>query len=419
MANSKLPDGLIDVFADAVLVVDGDGRIRFANAGCVEVLGYEPTELIGRPVEVLVPPEVDGHAGFRRLFAANPRARGMGSGLDLHAVRKDGEVIAVDITLSPFEDDGEPLVVAAVRDMRHREGRSEILRVQATALESAANGIVITTRAGIITWANPAACRMTGYTADELEGQHTRILKSGEHPPELYKELWETVLRGEVWSGTIINRRKDGSFYHEEQTIAPVVDGGGEISHFIAIKQDVSVRVGLEKELQRLARVDTLTGCANRHHLLETANSELVRAQRFGYPVSVAIFDLDRFKSINDRFGHQVGDRVLRTFVERAQAELRGHDILGRYGGEEFVALLPHADIEGAFLAAERIRTSFAAGNSILPEGSTASVSGGVAEVEPGSLDIHRALQAADRALYRAKEAGRNRIARATEEDEP
>jgi diguanylate cyclase (GGDEF)-like protein/PAS domain S-box-containing protein len=419
MQKNELPDGLFDLFADAVLVVDGDGRIRFANAACLKILGYEPTELVGQCVEILVPDEVEGHDRMRRVIADGTKARGMGSGLELNAVLKSGERIPVDITLSPFVQDDEPLVVAAVRDMRNRNGKSEILRVQATALESAANGIVITTRAGTITWANPAACRMTGYEMDELVGRNTRILKSGEHPPELYEELWETILRGEVWSGTIINRRKDGSFYHEEQTIAPVVDDDGEITHFIAIKQDVSVRVGLEKELQRLARVDTLTGCANRHHLLETANSELGRAHRFGYPVSVVIFDLDRFKSINDRFGHSVGDRVLCAFVEAARAQLRDHDIIGRYGGEEFVAVLPHTDIEGAFLAAERIRESFGADTSILPEGRTASVSGGVVEVERGSLDIHRALRAADRALYRAKEEGRNRIVLAFERERP
>ena len=114
-----------------------------------------------------------------------------------------------------------------LRDLRGRADGTDALRVQATALQSAANGIVITDRSGIIAWVNPAACAITGYAADELVGQHTRLLKSGEHGPGFYSGIWRTVLRGETWSGTIINRRKDGSFYHEEQTIAPVVDAAG------------------------------------------------------------------------------------------------------------------------------------------------------------------------------------------------
>jgi len=413
MDEGGLDGGFFDVFADAIVVVDHGGRIRFANAACLEILGYEPLELVGQPVEILVPATTPEHTRLRRLYSKDPKARGMASGFELAAVRKDGTTIPVDITLSPLTRGGELLVAAAIRDMRGRSDSSEILRLQVTALESAANGIVITSRDGVITWVNPAACSMTGYPMDELIGQHTRILKSGHHPPEFYGELWRTVLRGDIWSGTIINRRKDGSVYHEEQTIAPVIGDEGEISHFIAIKQDISERVDLEHELERLARLDPLTGCANRRHLLEEAERELGRARRFGHPVSVIIFDLDRFKSINDRFGHPTGDRILRTFVSCATEMLRDHDILGRIGGEEFVAILPHADIGGAWGVAERIRASFAADTETLPGAGRATVSAGVVQVNPDGADIHRALQAADKALYRAKHEGRDRVVRA------
>jgi diguanylate cyclase (GGDEF)-like protein/PAS domain S-box-containing protein len=410
MDSDEFHAEFFDFFADAILVIDGEGRIRFASSASLEILGYEPMELIGETVEKLVPADNPGHTRLRKLYTDAPKARGMGSGLDLVAIRKDGRPIPVDITLSPFARDGERLVAAAVRDMSGRRTKDDILHVQVTALESAANGIVITNRDGIITWVNPAACSMTGYAMDELVGEHTRILKSGKHPPDTYKELWDTVLRGQVWSGTIINRRKDGSFYHEEQTIAPVVDDDGEISHFVAIKQDISIRVRLEQELERLARIDALTGCANRHHLLEASARELGRAKRFGYPVSVIVFDLDRFKSINDRFGHATGDDVLRAFVRHARDNLRDHDIIGRLGGEEFVAVLPHAESAGAFAVAERIRECFGGDSTLLPNGESVTVSAGIVEVEPGGGDIDRALQDADTALYEAKNAGRDSV---------
>ena len=120
-------------------------------------------------------------------------------------------------------------------------GRAEeSLRLQSTALESAANAIVITNREGTILWVNPAFTSLTGYTAEEAIGQNPRVLKSGKHDASFYKNLWDTVLSGQVWRSEIINLRKDGRLYTEEMTITPVRDERGEISHFIAIKQNIT-----------------------------------------------------------------------------------------------------------------------------------------------------------------------------------
>jgi PAS domain S-box-containing protein/putative nucleotidyltransferase with HDIG domain len=129
------------------------------------------------------------------------------------------------------------------------------LRLQSAALEAAANGIVITNDKGIITWVNPAFTQLTGYTAEETIGQNPRILKSGKHAPEFYGEIWKTILSGQVWHGEIINRRADGTFYTEEMTIAPVCQEQGEISHFVAIKQDISNRKQYEMEREAIISV--------------------------------------------------------------------------------------------------------------------------------------------------------------------
>ena len=124
------------------------------------------------------------------------------------------------------------------------------LRVETTALESAANGIIITGQRGNIRWANPAFLRMTGYSLEEVLGKNPRLLKSGQHEPGFYQDLWETILAGNVWRGEIVNRRKDGSLYVEEQTITPLVDENGQLSNFIAIKQDITERKRAENTLQ-------------------------------------------------------------------------------------------------------------------------------------------------------------------------
>jgi PAS domain S-box-containing protein len=137
------------------------------------------------------------------------------------------------------------------RDITDRVRAEEELRLQVTALQAAANGIVITDREGTIQWVNPAFTRLTGYSAAEAVGQNPRVLKSGRHDRAFYHKLWHTIMAGGVWQGEIVNKRKDGSLYTEEMTITPVLDDGGVISHFIAIKQDITRRKLAEEQLER------------------------------------------------------------------------------------------------------------------------------------------------------------------------
>jgi nitrogen fixation negative regulator NifL len=140
--------------------------------------------------------------------------------------------------------------VLTFRDITTERQAEERLRLQSTALEAAGNAVVITGRDGSILWTNPAFTQLTGYTADEVLGKSPRILKSGAHAESFYRHLWETVTSGQVWRGELINRRKDGSVYSEEMTITPVRDEHGEVTHFIAIKQDVSGRQQTERALR-------------------------------------------------------------------------------------------------------------------------------------------------------------------------
>ncbi|HHQ48488.1 MAG TPA: PAS domain S-box protein, partial [Acidobacteria bacterium] len=140
--------------------------------------------------------------------------------------------------------------VSAAKVRRVRREAEESLRLLTRALEASANTVVITDRDGTIQWANPAFTELTGYEIEEALGQNPRILKSGRHPDSFYKEMWDTILAGRVWHSELVNRRKDGTLYTEEMTITPVTDESGEITHFIAVKQDVSERKKIEKALQ-------------------------------------------------------------------------------------------------------------------------------------------------------------------------
>jgi diguanylate cyclase (GGDEF)-like protein len=161
------------------------------------------------------------------------------------------------------------------------------------------------------------------------------------------------------------------------------------------------------------ARIDALTGAANHGAFLESAGRLLNRCRQEGSPFSLIMFDLDHFKAINDTYGHQAGDRVLIAFADTARGLLRPNDLLGRYGGEEFTAILPGATIETAYVIAERIRHVFAGAHRFVGgQPLNATVSAGVASASADAT-LERTIEAADKAMYAAKTAGRNRVARA------
>jgi len=159
---------------------------------------------------------------------------------------------------------------------------AEQLLLQATALQHAANAIMITDRKGNILWTNPSFTALTGYSPQEVLGQNPRILKSGEQGTEFYQHLWSTILRGDTWQGEFTNRRKDGTLYHDEHTIAPVRSAGGDITHFVAIMQDVTARKQAEAEIRKLNQ-ELEHRVRQRTAQLEGANREL---EAFSYSVS-------------------------------------------------------------------------------------------------------------------------------------
>jgi len=441
MSNGSAGDAalfraLFESAADAIVVVNEYGQVALANPACGILLGYDPVSLLGRSVESLVPQRYFGHVKKREAYLEHPVARPMGRGLQLFAHHADGRDIPVDISLSPFELPNGRFVACAIRDLRGRAHGADTLRVQATALRSAANGVVITDREGTITWVNPAACSITGYSSSELVGRHTRILKSDRHEPEFYARLWQTITRGDSWSGTIVNRRKDGSEYQEEQTIAPVFDEDGAITHFIAIKQDVTEQRRVQDELARAhrelaARVteieslnaqlreqvvrDPLTGLHNRRYLQETMKRDISRARRSNEKLVVAAIDVDQFKLVNDAHGHAVGDRVLLQLAEVLLGNVRSSDLVCRVGGEEFVVVMPRAEIPGALKRAETWREEFAARAIEGRDGAMvrSTISIGVARYRDPGETFAACLARADEALYAAKRAGRNRVATA------
>lgn len=282
------------------------------------------------------------------------------------------------------------------------------------AIEQTAVSIVITDVYGNIQYVNPAFENTTGYTFEEVKGKNPRILKSGLTPDEVFEELWETITSERPWEGELINKRKDESIYYEEARISPIIDTDGKITNFLGIKQDITTRKYLEEKLKQTSIRDPLTNIYNRGYVFERLyqNIELYKRERSNF--SLAILDLDHFKKINDTYGHQVGDFVLKEFAEMLACKIRAYDTMGRYGGEEFVILFHNSDKVTALKTLERIAEnlndySFKYGK----EDINITFSCGIAdamELADDELSVGSIIELADKRLYEAKEMGRNNI---------
>jgi len=284
-------------------------------------------------------------------------------------------------------------------------GVEDLLQLQVAALEAAANPILISRRDGTIIWVNEAFEHLSGYTRDEAVGQSTSLLKSGHQSASFFKNMWETILSGQKWRGDLVNRRRDGSVYQEEMTITPVKIATGEITHFIAIKLDITERKLAEEQILQLALTDPLTGLANYRRLLEALDSEIKRCSRTARSFAILLFDLDLLKKINDTHGHPVGSRALGRVSNVLRNHCRAIDTAARYGGDEFVVVLPETGCESAQLVAQRISKELRNDG----EEPSISVCVGAAIFPQDGRTIDELLGAADRTLYREKRSSKRR----------
>ena len=226
------------------------GQWLRVNKKMCEITGYSSGELLALHVKDITHPEdrqTDWEA-FERVV----RGEASSYRLEKRYIRKDGSLAWVNVNMTIIRDRaGQPTrTVAALEDITERRRAEEALRLQSAALEAAANAIVITDQLGKVLQVNAAFTVLTGYTAQEVLGENLRLLKSGHHVEAFYRNLWQKISSGRVWSGELTNRRKDGSLYAEEMTITPLRDADGASTHYIAFKQDISERKRAEDELR-------------------------------------------------------------------------------------------------------------------------------------------------------------------------
>ena len=268
--------------------------------------------------------------------------------------------------------------------------------------------VAVTDLRGTIIEANKNFCRVSGYTRDELIGQNHRIVKSGHHPKNFFKEMYATIGRGKVWRGEVCNRAKDGSLYWVDTTIVPMLNEHDKVGSYFALRIEISGRKQLMGQLRELAYSDALTGLANRSSILRSIQNAIDRQD--GSDFALLFLDIDRFKLINDSLGHDIGDELLKQIAHRLRETLRTTDSIqpARLGGDEFVILLESLScLEDATIVAERILQAFSHRFELGVHTVYSTASIGVVTSDHQVESASEMLRDADLAMYAAKAEGK------------
>lgn len=240
--------------SDAIFIVDQEGILLVANDEACLRYGFSHGELIGRPMAEFVDAE---NCNFIATRLAEVLAKGSATFESKHR-RKGAQPLPVEINARAIVFEDKTVVLAVARDISERKEREAHLRKLSVAVEQNPASIMITDLDGLIEYVNPHFTALTGYTLDDLIGKTPSILKSDETSSEAYRQLWQTIMAGGEWRGEFHNRKKNGELYWEEALIAPIRDDRGTITHFIAIKEDVSARKELEDQLRHAQKMDAI-----------------------------------------------------------------------------------------------------------------------------------------------------------------
>lgn len=394
-----------------IIIHDQEGRILAANLPAQHLFDSDESTICSLTVLDLSAESTARHAALPQMMQRV----------------KDGEVLTLswrcrrlagksqfdaEIYYTRIIWNNEPVLMGMIEDITEKKERNALIHRLSTALEQSANVIVITDRHGVIEYANPSMEEITGYSVAEVIGKTPRILKSGAHLPEFYAELWTTIKDGRTWRGEICNKHKDGHFIWESTVITPIVENQ-QITHFVAIKEDISLRKIHEQELYRQANFDELTGLPNRNFLHSHWDDIMADFKPGAGKIVLMLMDLDDFKIINDSLGHSVGDSLLQAVAKRIKDCLHPGDIVVRMGGDEF-AIVPFRVRNNDHLEAivSHIMDSFIEPFALQEQEVFITASMGIAVFSEDGETLEELLRNVDSAMYQSKNKGRNTVER-------
>jgi diguanylate cyclase (GGDEF)-like protein/PAS domain S-box-containing protein len=295
---------------------------------------------------------------------------------------------------------------------RNRE-MADKLRIAATAFDSQ-ESMMVTDAYGVILQVNQAFTETTGYTTEEVVGKTSRMLKSGRHDANFYREMWETINRTGCWRGEIWDKRKNGEIYPKWLTISAVKAKDGSVTHYVGSHMDITERKVSEKKINHLAFYDSLTNLPNRRLLMDRLQHALASSKRSGLSGALLFLDMDNFKTLNDTLGHDIGDLLLQQVAQRLSSCIREHDTVARLGGDEFVMMLENLSEQALEAAAQteaigkKIFAALDQPYHLNAQHYICTPSVGVVLFNGHKVSQEELMKQADIAMYQAKQDGRN-----------
>lgn len=323
----------------------------------------------------------------------------------------NGNVIAV--SRHPMLDGGLIEVHRDITDARLAEARADAVQQELIEKQYAIDQAVIvavTDLTGSITYANDNFCRISGYSRAELLGRNHRILNSGTHSKELFRDMYRCIASGEVWRGELCNRSKSGALYWVDTVITPRLGAQGKPIAYMAIRIDITARKHAEAQISHAATHDALTGLANRAALQERMIEALAHMQQHGGALTTLMLDLDGFKQVNDTLGHAAGDTLLKELAGRFKSSLGESDMVARLGGDEFAIIQTSVTDQREDAIELAVRLLELAARPFRLDGQDVCIgtSIGIALAPMNGTKAGELLKKADLALYRVKSEGRN-----------
>lgn len=417
----NLPHSSPRLHQTRVLVVDDDPLIRTqlmhlvrGRVGAVEsaadgAAGLEKWRRWHPDVIItdIMMPVMDGLDMSAAIKAEEPDAQiiVISSSSDTEYLRRAIDIGVDRYVLKPVD---VKLLLDAIDKCYRDHQRLLDLRMAKLVFEVANEGIMVTDATPRILAVNPAFTEITGYRPDEAIGRKTNLLSSGQHEATFYRAMWESLRSHGRWAGEIVNRRKDGTVYAEWLSVASMESLGRGTQRYVGLISDISERKQAEERIRRLAHFDALTGLPNRTLFADRLQRALAAARRHDHGLALLFLDLDRFKPVNDEYGHAFGDALLKEVAQRMADCVRQEDTIGRQGGDEFVILLEHPEHpESAGVVSRKLIDSLSQPFQIQDKTLSIGASVGIAVYPKDGGDAQTLLHHADLALYEAKNAGR------------
>jgi diguanylate cyclase (GGDEF)-like protein/PAS domain S-box-containing protein len=395
---------------DGIHVMDMYGNLVEFNESFCTMLGYTQEEAQSLNI-------ADWNAQWTKqeLMKKFVALSGKSARFETVHKRKDGALIDVEVSTTGVEINGELFLFASSRDISNRKKIESELRIASVAFESQ-ESIMITDARGVILRVNQAFVDSTGYAVNEVVGKTPKLLKSGRHDAEFYREMWETINLTGSWQGEIWDRRKGGEIYPKLLTISTVRSESGAVTHYVGSHIDITERKLSEEKIQNLAFYDPLTNLPNRRLLVDRLQHALATSARNTKSGALLFIDLDNFKVLNDTIGHAIGDLLLQQVAHRLTSCIRECDTVARLGGDEFVVMLEDLSEQPLESAAqtesigEKILTTLRQPYRLGTHECRSSSSVGATLFRGHQQPLEELLKQADIAMYQAKKEGRNTL---------